>query len=132
MRENTLFCTMLTINNNSSRLRFVCLPLVRDRYFHRARRCCNLLKPLSYKMLASNSDHFHQENTFNFQSKDYTSCFARINLLRLLQSLKVEDKADSFSLGLRFNATPSTRSFFLTCFKRCIFLHPSLLPYEGF
>lgn len=112
MRENSLFCTMLTINNKSSRLRLVSLPRVHDQYFHRARRCCNLLKPLGYKMLASNSDHFHQENTFNFQSKDYTSCFVRINLLRLLQSLKVEDKADSFSPDLHFNATASTLRFF--------------------
>lgn len=32
--------------------------------------------------------------THNVQSKDYTSCFARLNLLRLLKSLKVEDKAN--------------------------------------
>lgn len=42
------------------------IEVVRDRYFSRAHRCCNLLKPLGYEMLASNSDHFHHENTFTF------------------------------------------------------------------
>lgn len=124
MSEITLFGSMFTIDISSSRLRLVCLRLVRDRYFHRARRCCNLLKPLGYEMLASNSNHFHQENTFSFQSRDYTSCFVGINLQRLSQSLKVEDKADSFSPGLRLNA------FFKTSFKCCVFLNLSVSPYE--